>query len=136
MNTELYHFGVKGMRWGVRKSKYHSGPRHSGKKTNSKRNSRLKTAAKIGLAAGAAYGAYRLTRKNDMYSSLMRESKRYSRMLKSKSVRDAVKNVLYSSGTKAATTVLTGAGVYAGRKAAQKIFKDDAIGKDIFLKKK
>lgn len=59
VNTELYHYGVKGMRWGHRKAR----PQLSGAQRSARRRKILKrTAAGLGAAAGAAalgYGAYR-----------------------------------------------------------------------------
>ena len=58
-NVELYHYGIKGMRWGHRKAR----PQMSGAARSARRRKILKrTAAGLGAAAGAAalgYGAYR-----------------------------------------------------------------------------
>lgn len=59
VNTELYHYGVKGMRWGHRKAR----PQMSGAARSARRRKILKRVAiGAGAAAGAAalgYGAYR-----------------------------------------------------------------------------
>lgn len=71
--SELYHHGVKGMKWGVRKKYEPTGDRRSSKKQEDdidkkKRglSSKQKTAIKIGAAAVAtaivAYGTYRLAK--------------------------------------------------------------------------
>ena len=58
-NVELYHYGIKGMRWGHRKAR----PRMSGAARSARRKQILKRVAiGAGAAAGAAalgYGAYR-----------------------------------------------------------------------------
>lgn len=69
MNRELYHYGIKGMRWGVRKKYEPIGDKKSSKTqdTNNKKRKltdKQKTAIKVGAAAAAialaAYGTYRL----------------------------------------------------------------------------
>lgn len=79
---ELYHYGVKGMKWGVR----HDPERIGRQRTSSdshyqgQRKARLKKAAKIGAAiavtAVAAYGAYKYGPK--LASSIKRGSKAMS----------------------------------------------------------
>lgn len=79
---ELYHYGIKGMKWGVR----HDPERTGRQRTSSdfhyqgQRKARLKKAAKIGAAvavtAVAAYGAYKYGPK--LASSIKRGSKAMS----------------------------------------------------------
>lgn len=70
MNNYLYHYGVKGMKWGVRKEYKPVGRRRSNSKAESKENSKKgltdkqKRAIKIGATAAAAtlaaYDGYKL----------------------------------------------------------------------------
>lgn len=64
--SELYHYGVKGQKWGIRKLKQIFGRRPRSKYDRQKRIERLKKAAKIGAIAAAAgiaaYGSYNLAK--------------------------------------------------------------------------
>ena len=64
-DTELYHHGMKGMRWGVRKSKYWESPKKQSEikraastavTRNMKPGRSLKTAKGIAIAKTTAYG--------------------------------------------------------------------------------
>lgn len=72
---ELMHYGVKGMKWGVRRKRWSSGSRSSSRKKSEKSESgkststtskRVKTALKVGAAVAAAglavYGGYKFSR--------------------------------------------------------------------------
>lgn len=62
---ELYHYGIKGMKWGVRKQRESVGGQrsYSDGHYNEQRRAKIKKAAKVGaavaLTAVAAYGAYK-----------------------------------------------------------------------------
>lgn len=56
--NELYHHGVKGMKWGVRRKKKQDGERS--KKTMSTAKKVAIGAAVVAAIAGGAYGAYKL----------------------------------------------------------------------------
>lgn len=66
-NNELYHSGVKGMKWGVRKQRDTIGKTKNNTTSNKQKNDRrakIKKYAKIGAATAVAglaiYGAYKL----------------------------------------------------------------------------
>ena len=68
MNNELYHFGVKGMRWGVRNAETRARYRRDGKTngSSSSRKSRIKRAAAASAAVvGAGAGAYTIAKNNN-----------------------------------------------------------------------
>lgn len=68
VGTELYHFGVKGMKWGVRHERSTSGSSNRQHKArtdgDAERRARIKKAVKVGAAVTALglamYGAYKL----------------------------------------------------------------------------
>lgn len=68
-DAELYHYGVKGMKWGVRRNRNESvssAKRTSKNIDNDARKRKVKTAVKVGAAVAgtalAAYGAYKLSK--------------------------------------------------------------------------
>lgn len=75
MNNELYHHGVKGMKWGVRKNQKHTGRTDNANqksKIDNKRRSRstkMSTKKKVAIATSvavgvalSAYGAYKVSK--------------------------------------------------------------------------
>lgn len=95
--NELYHFGVKGMHWGVRRYQNQDGSYTSkgrGRYDNtgesskkSSRKSKLKKAAKIGAGAAAAglaaYGAYRLAKSGKLGAAASVVKRKASRSVNS-----------------------------------------------------
>lgn len=75
MRTELYHYGVKGMRWGHRKARYSSESvgksSKSGSSSSGSGKKKMSTAKKVAIGAAVvggtmlvAYGGYKLSEKN------------------------------------------------------------------------
>lgn len=62
-SDELYHYGVKGMKWGVRKEYESKGRKEASSTTSEQKKARAVKAVKIGAAVAvtalAAYGAYK-----------------------------------------------------------------------------
>lgn len=115
-NNELYHYGIKGMRWGVRRSKSTSGPSASPKRTKKMTADEKKKAS------------MRKDVKNRRTLSDADLKKKIERIKSEKQLKDLtneeiapgkkfVSDVLSSSGKKVATTLVTGAALY-GVKAA------------------
>lgn len=68
-NNELYHYGVKGMKWGVRRRRDDAGSStsrgRSGANNDKKKRIAKRVAIGVGVAAGAAiatYGAYKISK--------------------------------------------------------------------------
>lgn len=84
--NELYHFGVKGMKWGVRRNRSLS--KGSPKKASSNkseaqaRREKIKKAAKVGIAVAGtalvAYGAYKIYKNKDAIARRAKLGKKYA----------------------------------------------------------
>ena len=110
---ELYHHGIKGMKWGVRKKSYHdsSGIKSASRKQidEKTRREKLKRSAKIGAAVVGAslavYGGYKLssyTKNKKASAKLMKEVlKQSTNVTKTASLvntgKDAVKSIIGSA---------------------------------------
>ena len=120
-SNELYHHGVKGMKWGVRKS-----PSSSGSKTLKKNSRKMTDDQKKKASMKKAVKNRRTLSDADL-------KKRIERIKLEKQLKDitseeltpgrkAVKDILSSSGKKVASTAITGAALYGIKVALTKKF--------------
>lgn len=85
MKNELYHHGVKGMKWGIRKQSLSNVKRRIKSKMNDQETKRkIKKAAKIGagvaIAGLAIYGGYKLYHSKKQYDSIVALGKKMRNM--------------------------------------------------------
>lgn len=114
----LVHYGVKGMRWGVRKRSGGSGAEASSRPRKPKRTD---------LSDVSDEELRKRINRLDM-------EKRYRDLAGEKQARQRVfdgqrfaSNVVQNSATTVATTVATAAGIYAAKKAIERSFGPEAV---------
>ena len=77
----FYHYGIKGMKWGIRHDRHKTNRLSNRQGLSDKSKKRLKTAAKVGaIAVGvglAAYGGYKLYSGDPTAKRLMNLGKSY-----------------------------------------------------------
>ena len=108
---ELYHHGIKGMKWGVRKKSYYnsSGTKKASKNQTDEKNRRekLKKSVKIGAAVVGAslavYGGYKLSR----YTKNKKASAKLAKKVLEQSVAASKPTSLVNSGKDAAKLTLS-----------------------------
>lgn len=110
MMSELYHYGVKGMKWGVRRT-----PVQLGHKTKAKKQSsdlKEKKQRRSDLKKRRTMSTEELTRKIER----LKKEKQFKDLVESDIApgRTAVKNFLKSSGGRVLTNAAIGALAYAG----------------------
>lgn len=113
MSNELYHYGVKGMKWGIRRTPRQLGHRTSGSKTTAdqQKKAEMKDAVKNRRLLSDVDLRRRIER--------VKLEKQLKELTESEIApgKSFCKQVLSSSGRKVATTVTTGAALYLGKAA-------------------
>lgn len=153
--NELYHHGIRGQRWGVRRYQNpdgtltNAGKKRIAKDVNSLKENGPKAIKKTGKFIGkhrAEIQAYKENSKNIKNMSNKQIRDRINRIKMEQQLREMEKpaivrgantvgKILKNSSTAAATTVATSVTIWAVKKAIEKEFGID-IAKDIFPKKK
>jgi hypothetical protein len=131
----LYHHGIKGMKWGVRRSKAQLGYKVSSKKS------------KVQSADDKKKADMKKASKNRRLLSDTNLKQRIERIKLEKQLKELtdeelspgkkfIKDVLSSSGKKAATAIATGAILYAGKAAVTQNFDAREMAGYVFQKPK
>lgn len=137
--NEIYHHGILGMKWGVRRYQKKDGSLTSAGKRRMKKSSEERAEAS---------NAKRRKELNDMVKNrkLLSDKtlkEKIERIKLEKQFKDlveedlspgrkAISGIIAESGKKAATTMLTGAMLYAGKSAFAKTFDRKEFGEAIF----
>lgn len=129
VDDTLAHYGILGMKWGVRRQTGPDGLVKSGKSTD----------AKIKAARLADSKSRRQLSDKELLEKIGRlEKEKKLRGLTEEEIapgRAATREILKSAGTKVATTVIAGAALYGVQAALTKSFNPADMAKNIFFKK-
>lgn len=153
MNSdELYHFGIKGMKWGVRRTPEQLGHKKKVSKRKQAKAEYKKNVAKIPNMSTQQIDD-RIKRINKEHDLRMLEKRQYMETSGSKKkalatlgvgamaaylmskANSPIRRILGNSGNAAATVVATGTLVYLGKEIVEDMFGEEAT-RDIFIKKK
>lgn len=140
-NDELTHFGILGMKWGVRRSKSQLGKDSESKKVKSEEDDGVSTGKKTASSSGKSKKTPEFS--DEELSQKVRRlqlEKQYRDLLPKEEVKvnkgkEIAKEILINSGKSAASTIATAAFTYAGKQMVKKA-AGEQIYKEIFSKDK
>ena len=128
----LYHHGIKGMHWGIRRYQNADGSyTEAGKKRYAKYDKKNRKGKKIAavaattaIAALASIGIHKALKGSNVSAAGKKIAKETIKEIGEKAPK-AISETVMSSGKTAATVLLTGGLIYAGEKAIEKNFGNE-----------
>jgi len=137
--NELYHYGIPGMKWGVRRFQKYSSNFKTRRLEKKKAKAQIKKINKYQRKRAANTDISKLSN-NELreLNDRIRNENQYKDNIKSSSNRgkQAVTDVLKTSGKQVATAVAVGVGIYYSKKIVEKYLGSDASNLIIHPKQK